>query len=411
MIDRQQLAEALARLDPRDREILYLSLRRRVPDEDLSEVFGGDAGEVARMRAGAVERLSNDMGVQRGADLGHMLKELLDPSTWQIKPPGEQEVRTPGEGHRPVGATDRDDPVAVAPTAEAQDPEEPRAPVLGMLEERSEPEESRARPRERQTGLRRLAVPAAVAVALLVPAGVVAALTSGESAGDGPGAGSGTRPFQPQAEPSDQPFPSDPKAIGHYPVVRLERKTVLYTEPGGKTLARLGPKTEWNSPRILSVVKRRDGWLAVLAPELENGQVGWIEEEVVERLDSVAFSVHADLSRRQVLVKRGGKVIRRLKVGVGRSTNPTPPGRYAVTDKLRVSDPGSPYGCCVIALTGHQVRLPEGWPGGDRLALHATQDLSGLGQAVSLGCMRADPKDARWMLETLPLGTPVFVRA
>jgi hypothetical protein len=82
-----------------------------------------------------------------------------------------------------------------------------------------------------------------------------------------------------------------------------------------------------------------------------------------------------------------------------------------VTDKLRVSDPGSPYGCCVVALTGHQVKLPEGWPGGDRLAVHATKDTSGLGQAVSLGCMRADPKDARWLLETLPLGTPVFIRA
>jgi len=32
-----------------------------------------------------------------------------------------------------------------------------------------------------------------------------------------------------------------------------------------------------------------------------------------------------------------------------------------------------------------------------------------LGQAVSLGCMRADPKDAAWMLEAVPLGTPVFV--
>jgi len=186
---------------------------------------------------------------------------------------------------------------------------------------------------------------------------------------------------------------------------------VLYTEPGGKTKARLEPKTEWNSPRVLSVVERRDGWVAVLAPELENGEVGWIEEDVAGNLGSVSFSVHADLSEREIVVKRDGRRVRGFKIGVGRSTNPTPVGRYAVTDKLRVSDPASPYGCCVIALTGHQVKLPEGWPGGDRLAVHATQDLSGLGQAVSLGCMRSDPKDAKWLLDTLPLGTPVFVRA
>ena len=407
MIDRQQLAEALARLDPRDREILYLSLCRRVPDEDLAEVFGGDAGDVARMRAGAVERLSNDMNVQRGADLGHMLKELLDPTTWQIKPSTEEGTRAPGEGHRPVGAIERDPP--------AEKPDPPRKPVLAMVEERSSPvEEPVARSPQRQAGLRRLAVPVAVAVALLVPAGVVAALTSGENAGgDGSGASSKIRPFLPQPESAGQPFPSDPapKAVGQYPVVRLRGKTVLYTEPGGKTKARLEPKTEWNSPRVLSVVERRDGWVAVLAPELENGEVGWIEEDVAGSLGSVSFSVHADLSEREIVVKRDGRRVRGFKIGVGRSTNPTPVGRYAVTDKLRVSDPASPYGCCVIALTGHQVKLPEGWPGGDRLAVHATQDLSGLGQAVSLGCMRSDPKDAKWLLDTLPLGTPVFVRA
>ena len=62
-----------------------------------------------------------------------------------------------------------------------------------------------------------------------------------------------------------------------------------------------------------------------------------------------------------------------------------------------------------LSVTGHQTKLPEGWPGGDRLAVHATADLSGLGKAVSLGCMRTDPDDARWMMETVPLGTPVFI--
>ena len=38
MIDRQQLVAALERLDPREREVLDLSLRRRVPDEDLASV-------------------------------------------------------------------------------------------------------------------------------------------------------------------------------------------------------------------------------------------------------------------------------------------------------------------------------------------------------------------------------------
>ena len=453
MIDRQHLAEALARLDPRDREVLYLSLRRRVPDEDLAEFFECSPGDVARMRATAIERLSYEMGVERGSDLGHMLKELLDPATWQVKPAAEDTLRASGEGHRPVGAIG---PVEVAPAhaqvaaaaeheagpertpdakrrpgperapdaereagpERAPDAEREagaeRAPVLGILEERPDAGRADSPPPTRgQSRARRVAVGVAVALALFVPAAVVTALTSGQSDPRGAAAegASGARPFQPDPQVLGEPFPSDPKAAGQYPVARIERKAVLYREPRGKAGTRIGPKTEFDSPRVLSVVEQRDGWLAVLAPELDNGEVGWIREGAVKRLGSVSFSLHIDLSERTLVVRRNDEPVRRVKVGVGRSTNPTPRGRYAVTDKLRVSDPESPYGCCVLALTGHQEKLPEGWPGGDRLAVHATRDTSGLGQAVSLGCLRSDPKDARWMIDTVPLGTPVFVKA
>ena len=100
-----------------------------------------------------------------------------------------------------------------------------------------------------------------------------------------------------------------------------------------------------------------------------------------------------------------------LAVAVGRPGNDTPMGRFSVTDKLRVTDPASPYGCCVLALSGHQINLPAGWTGGDRLAVHATQDLASIGQAASLGCLRAGPRHARWLIETIPLGAPVFVRS
>ena len=184
---------------------------------------------------------------------------------------------------------------------------------------------------------------------------------------------------------------------------------MLLDEPGGKPKARISAKTEWDSPRVLSVVQQEGEWLAVLVPELENGEVGWIQESDIDRLDTVGWALKADLSKRTLEVERDGEVVKRVRIGVGREDHPTPTGRFAVTDKLRVSDPGSPYGCCVVALTGHQTKLPEGWPGGDRLAVHATADLSGLGKAVSLGCMRTDPDDARWMMETVPLGTPVFI--
>ena len=74
-------------------------------------------------------------------------------------------------------------------------------------------------------------------------------------------------------------------------------------------------------------------------------------------------------------------------------------------------DPGSPYGCCALALSGHQTKLIDGWPGGDRLAIHATPNPETVGKAASLGCMRAHTRDIRRLMRTVPAGTPVFVRA
>ena len=247
---------------------------------------------------------------------------------------------------------------------------------------------------------------AAVTVAVLASGGVGALVAGG--GGDGDGGRADARQFRP--EPQRDPFPARLEGKNRYPVARVDGRPLLYDRPGGKAKIRIAGETEWNTPRVLSVVKHRGKWLAVLVPELKNGDVAWIHMDKVARLGSVTWSLHADLSRRRLVVRRNGKPVRRVRVGVGRPGHSTPKGRFAVTDRLRVTDPASPYGCCVLALTGHQTRLPPGWPGGDRLAVHATADLSGLGQEVSLGCMRSHPDDARWLIKKVPLGTPVFIR-
>ena len=62
--------------------MLSLSLRRRVPDDDLARMYDIDAGEVARRRAGAIDRLSGQLGIQRGEELGAVLKALLEDEIW-----------------------------------------------------------------------------------------------------------------------------------------------------------------------------------------------------------------------------------------------------------------------------------------------------------------------------------------
>jgi lipoprotein-anchoring transpeptidase ErfK/SrfK len=99
-----------------------------------------------------------------------------------------------------------------------------------------------------------------------------------------------------------------------------------------------------------------------------------------------------------------------MTVGVGRPGSPTPLGRFAVTDKLSGGAYGPYYGCCILALSAHQPNLPPGWPGGDRIAIHGTNDPGSIGAATSAGCPHALDVDLRVLMRRVPLGTPVFVR-
>lgn len=87
----------------------------------------------------------------------------------------------------------------------------------------------------------------------------------------------------------------------------------------------------------------------------------------------------------------------------------TPPGDYSVTDALAGPKLGPYYGCCVLAISGHQPNLPPGWIGGDRIAIHGTP--GPVGGAASLGCLRATDADMVDLFALVPLGAPVFIRA
>ena len=169
-------------------------------------------------------------------------------------------------------------------------------------------------------------------------------------------------------------------------------------------LARIKARTIFGSPMRLAVVGTSGEWLAVISAALGNRVRGFVHRSKV-RLVHDPFSLEVDLSSRWVRVWRMGLVLRRFRVAVGAVATPTPHGRFSITDKLSNFMP-SIYGCCTLALSGRQTRLASGWTGGDRLAIHAG---SGIGGAVSNGCLRATETDMRYLMDVLPLGTQVVV--
>jgi lipoprotein-anchoring transpeptidase ErfK/SrfK len=222
------------------------------------------------------------------------------------------------------------------------------------------------------------------------------------------GASSPARTTEPAPKPAPKPKPTF--AIAR---VRPGRTVALRSSPGGPVAARVSSTTQFGSPTKLAVAATRGKWTGVTSTDLPNGKLGWVKrtDSNVVRAASTHMSVRIDLSRRSLELRDGRRVVRRASVGIGRSGSPTPTGRFSVTDKIAGSRYGSFYGCCIVALSGHQTHTPAGWQGGDRLAIHGTDNPGSIGVPSSAGCLHADAEDLHALMRRVPLGTPVFIRA
>jgi hypothetical protein len=206
-----------------------------------------------------------------------------------------------------------------------------------------------------------------------------------------------------------------PKATrGLIAKVRAGARLAVRDRPGGRVLGRVGHRTDFGSRTALAVFATRDGgrWIGVATSLRRPGRLGWIRVRA-GALDwyRTDRSAHVDLSERRLELRAGDRVLERATVGIGRPSTPTPTGRFGVTDRLRGSDFGWWYGCCIIALTGVQPDLPPGWQGGNRIAIHGTPAEASIGAAASAGCVRGSNELLRRLMVELPLGAPVHIRA
>jgi L,D-transpeptidase-like protein len=188
---------------------------------------------------------------------------------------------------------------------------------------------------------------------------------------------------------------------------RGDRVVSLYAHPGGRPRFELLGRSDLGRSLILSVTRRSGRWAAVPTFLMPNGTRAWV------RLDRRVFAVRrttwrlrADLSARTLRVVHGHRLVRTLRVSIGAPGTPTPHGTFAVTDKLRGAAFGSAYGCCILALSGHQPRVPGG-----RLAIHGTDRPDLVGLPATEGCLRARNRDVRWLMGTVPVGTQLRIAA
>src|SRR5436305_14008117 len=192
--------------------------------------------------------------------------------------------------------------------------------------------------------------------------------------------------------PALKPVPTlerRPRGGPAYAILRLHPNAgvALHSSPSGAAVGMLGPRTRFGSPQTLSVARRKGRWMAVTTPLLPNGRLGWVDFDPasMERYWT-RYSIHVDLRARTMSLRYGRHPEGSYRVTVGAAKSATPPGRFGITDALSYHH--NPfYGCCALALSGHQRHLPPGWLGGNRIAIHGTP--RAVGGAASLGCIRA----------------------
>jgi L,D-transpeptidase catalytic domain len=187
----------------------------------------------------------------------------------------------------------------------------------------------------------------------------------------------------------------------------LHGAVTLRAVPGGRPLVRVGPRGPLGGPLVFGVVGVRGRWVEVTADALPNGHYGWAEFGRSVAVQPIRWRLLVSLSRRQLDVLRDGSLVRSIPVGIGRPGTPTPTGRFAVAEKFAGAF-GPAFGCCILGLTARQPHLPPGW--NTRVTYYvAIHTGSGQGSAVSAGCLHATEADVRYLMRTVPLGTPVRI--
>jgi lipoprotein-anchoring transpeptidase ErfK/SrfK len=104
---------------------------------------------------------------------------------------------------------------------------------------------------------------------------------------------------------------------------------------------------------------------------------------------------------------RGGRVVFRAPVGIGRTEAPTPTGSFYVRNRL--TRYRSPFYGPVAFGTSARSSLTD-WPAGGFVGIHGTNRPDLVPGRISHGCIRLRNADIVALARLMPVGTPIEIR-
>ena len=207
---------------------------------------------------------------------------------------------------------------------------------------------------------------------------------------------------------------ADPYALteGQSLVAHADGDLAVYDSPVAAAPTQTFPAlTILGTPQAYLVVDGPiDRWTLIALPGRPNGATAWAKTDDL-RFEIVDQHIAIDLSDRRLSFSSDGEELINATVAVGSSSNPTPVGRFFVTDIVQLSNPNSAWGPFAVGLSGRSDTITE-FNGGDGIiGIHGTNRPNTIGQPVSLGCVRLDNDLITLLANTLRLGVPVVIEA
>lgn len=195
---------------------------------------------------------------------------------------------------------------------------------------------------------------------------------------------------------------------------RLLRPATIYRSPGGAPFLRLGvtdPYGFWMTlPIVAQRVDRRcrPTWFRVRVRHYPNGTLGWIRAGTMAT-SRIHKRIVIDLSRKRLILYHRGRPVLSTPAAVGKTSTPTPRGRFYITQRYVMRDPGGPFGSRALGISAFSDVL-RSWKDGGPIGIHGTNEPFSIGRPVSHGCVRLPERAIRAVFAKVPLATPVLIR-
>ena len=186
-------------------------------------------------------------------------------------------------------------------------------------------------------------------------------------------------------------------------------ETEVFAKIGDREPFRVLPeKTVLGTPTVVSVIDESPGWIEALLPGRPTGQTGWIRARDVE-VFTLEREVIVDLDERRLTVLSDGEEVFESEVAVGSEVSPTPTGTFFVTDAVRLTSPGGPWGPYAFGLSARSDVVTE-FNGGDGIVgIHGTNQPWSIGEAASLGCVRLPNDVIEILWDIMAVGMKVTI--